>query len=49
MKYQLIASVMIPAIGSPTGWVRTAKHVYISNTTPTWMVRVLGGYTGGAK
>ena len=41
MKYTLIASVMIPAIATPTGWARTAKTFYISTTTPVWMVRIL--------
>ena len=41
MKYQLIASVMIPAIATPTGWARTAKVFHISSSTPVWMVRML--------
>ena len=41
MKYQLIASVMIPAMATPTGWIQTAKTFYISTTTPVWMVRIL--------
>jgi len=41
MKYQLIASVMIPAVATPTGWARTAKTFYISTSTPVWMVKML--------
>ena len=49
MKYQLIASVMIPAIASPTGWVRTATVFHISVTTPVWMVRIINEYSTHPK
>ena len=40
-KTKYIAGVHIPAIGGVTRWIRTAKFVLISATTPPWMVQLL--------
>lgn len=41
MKSKIIASVYVPAIGAPTGWIRSAKTIHITNHTPAWMVRII--------
>jgi|CXWL01.1.fsa_nt_gi hypothetical protein len=45
MHYKPIAQLMIPAIATTIGWVRTAKRITISTTTPVWMVRILEEYS----
>lgn len=45
MKYTLVASVMIPAIATPTGWARSSKVFHITTSTPVWQVRMLDEFT----
>lgn len=45
MPYKPIAQLTIPAIATTIGWVRTAKRITISTTTPAWMVRILDEYS----
>lgn len=47
-KQHIIATVRVTAVGSQVGWIRTAKTVHITNTTPGWMVRILDEW-GKAK
>lgn len=48
MKYQPVASIVIPALANTFGWIRTAKYVTISATTPAWQVRILNEFVSGA-
>jgi len=46
MRYTPIAILHVPAVGSPTGWFRSAKTIYISAYTPAWLVRIIDEWGG---
>lgn len=47
MKHPSIACIVIPALANTLGWIRTAKYVTISASTPAWQVRMLNEFVGG--
>ena len=41
MKQPIIATLTVPAVATTLGWMRLAKTVHITDTTPAWMVRTV--------
>lgn len=41
MRYIPIAKITVPAIAGATAWIRTAKTVYLSSSTPKWMLDMI--------
>lgn len=48
-KYKPIASTIVQAIATPNGWVRTAKTIIISGSTPSWMVKIVDEWVRGVQ
>ena len=41
MNQPIIATLIVPAVATTLGWMRSAKTVHITDTTPAWMLKTV--------